>query len=601
MRAFRPLPLLSSFLLLAWAVPAQAFWPFDEKGIEYKVQLDGAEDDLAKWLRSVSRLENDPKPPPKDAIELESLAAADVNRLRDGLKARGYYDAEVQMRVLSDPKGKDGKPLIVQYALQPGPQYHLVASRIDWQGDYHYPVENLADLAPKAGTPAEAELLQLTTQKLKRQMGNQFCLLTLDIVPAVDLDHKQHLAQPVFQIKAGPPALVGPLKVSGEKRATESLVRRQTKLKEGDCYSQDKVESGRNALLSSQLYGQADIKPLTELPGPDKKVPMQVDVTERQARTIRFGLSYDTDIGPGGTIKWEHRNIDGDALKGNVDFTMSQRLQGIDAKAYRPDFWMEKQTLTTNAQIQHENTDAYDANTTAIGANVERPLWNHLTGGVGGGYRLSQVKRTDQEETFGLVFTPGFLQYDDRDDSTNATKGIYSRLSLTPYFDTLGTGVNFFKSQFTMQTYLTAEQWPLTPTLALRGVVGVIDGAAPENVPADLRFYSGGGGSVRGYAYQSIGPRTNGDPTGGNSWTEFSAELRVKFTESLGAVAFLDGGAVQPDAWSGLGQDLLMGAGGGLRYYTPVGPLRFDVAVPLDKRPEIDSAYQLYVSLGQAF
>jgi translocation and assembly module TamA len=600
------IPRLAGAVLLALSItiaplPAAAIWPFGNGGVEYNVLLDGAEEELAAWLRAVSLLENKPDPAPQNAMELESLAGADVTRLRDALKAKGYYDAQVRME-MQRPENGEKEPLRVIFHLTPGKMYHFTDARIDWQGEYHYPVDNLQDLAPKAGNPAEADKMQATADAIGKQVGNEFCLLSLDVVPAVELDRQALTAQPVYQITAGLPALFGDVEVSGEKRATKELVKRQSKIKPGSCYQQEKVAAGKRALLSTQLYGQADIAPASQTPAADGSVPMQVKVTERKPRTVRVGASYSTDEGPGTRIRWEHRNLNGDALKATSDFTISQRLQGVNLTAYQPDFWgREKQTLALNTQLQQELTDAYDARTMSLGANIERQLIPHLTAGFGGGYRLSDVKRTGSQETYGLVFVPTFVQWDNRDDAMNATRGLFARASLAPYVDTLGQDVQFLRAQITTQGYFTANNWPLQPTLALRGVVGMIEGASPDNVPADLRFYAGGGGSVRGYGFQSIGPQdASGDPIGGNSWLEFSTELRLKFTDDLGMVAFLDGGSVQPDS-TGFGTDILFGAGLGLRYYTAVGPLRFDVGLPLNKRDGVDDSYQLYVSLGQAF
>ena len=137
--------------------------------------------------------------------------------------------------------------------------------------------------------------------------------------------------------------------------------------------------------------------------------------------------------------------------------------------------------------------------------------------------------------------------------------------------------------------------------LALKGVVGTIGGANRDDVPADLRFYAGGGGSIRGYPYQKVGPLEDHEPKGGRSLVEVSAEVRFKITEKIGLVAFLDGGNAFASSFPDPGETLRWGAGGGVRYYTPVGPLRLDVGVPLERREGIDDPYQVYISLGQAF
>ncbi|UQZ90314.1 hypothetical protein C4J81_14315 [Deltaproteobacteria bacterium Smac51] len=138
--------------------------------------------------------------------------------------------------------------------------------------------------------------------------------------------------------------------------------------------------------------------------------------------------------------------------------------------------------------------------------------------------------------------------------------------------------------------------------LAARAVWGAVwDAEAAQELPSSLRFYSGGGGSVRGYEYQSVGPRNEKrDPLGGISQFETNLETRFRITETLGFVTFLDGGMVYDDVDVNVFSDLLWGAGAGLRIYTPIGPVRADVAFPLDRRKD-DSAWQAYISIGQSF
>jgi len=134
-----------------------------------------------------------------------------------------------------------------------------------------------------------------------------------------------------------------------------------------------------------------------------------------------------------------------------------------------------------------------------------------------------------------------------------------------------------------------------------RAAAGSLTGENVRNIPASLRFYSGGGGSVRGYKYQSLGPHDrNGDPLGGLSFTDVSLEARFRITESFGIVPFVDGGMVYETTMPDWGRDLSWGVGLGFRYYTLIGPIRLDIATPLQDRDN-NKAFQIYLSIGQAF
>ena len=174
-------------------------------------------------------------------------------------------------------------------------------------------------------------------------------------------------------------------------------------------------------------------------------------------------------------------------------------------------------------------------------------------------------------------------------------------MNAAPYTDVLGPTLNFAKGRITTTRYLQLAKAP-NLVLALRGSVGSLVGAERDEVPADERFYAGGGGSIRGIGYELAGPLDDDDkPLGGRSVVEGSVELRTRFGDNFGAVLFLDGGTVDTSVLPTGGTRVLFGAGPGLRYYTPIGPVRVDLGFPLNPRQGVDDPFQLYFSLGQAF
>jgi translocation and assembly module TamA len=174
------------------------------------------------------------------------------------------------------------------------------------------------------------------------------------------------------------------------------------------------------------------------------------------------------------------------------------------------------------------------------------------------------------------------------------------RLQLEPYVDISNTDLTFTKGGVIYSHYL-----PLLDkrrlVLAGRATAGSVFGEERNAIPADERLYAGGGGSIRGYFYQSVGPLFGTTPIGGRSLIELSLEFRLKLTDRFGLVGFLDGGTAFEGTHFNSGEDPLWGAGVGFRYYTPIGPLRIDIGFPLDRREGIDDAFQLYLSIGQSF
>jgi translocation and assembly module TamA len=182
----------------------------------------------------------------------------------------------------------------------------------------------------------------------------------------------------------------------------------------------------------------------------------------------------------------------------------------------------------------------------------------------------------------------------------NPTRGYRARLDLTPYQSFSGPNLTFVSGRLWGSTYqrLTDSDRYI---IALSAALSSIAGPSLDQIPADKRIYSGGGGSIRAYGYQRAGAlNINNRPIGGKSSFELSAEARIKITDNIGIVPFLDAGSYYPTSMPKLGQRLLVGPGLGFRYYTGFGPIRLDIATPLNRRSG-DSLVQFYISLGQAF
>jgi translocation and assembly module TamA len=203
-------------------------------------------------------------------------------------------------------------------------------------------------------------------------------------------------------------------------------------------------------------------------------------------------------------------------------------------------------------------------------------------------------------EEFYLAGLRGILRHDNTDNPLDPTRGTRFEINVSPYMGLTDHDTNFTSVSLSGSQYLSIDD-DGDYVLAARARTGTIIGEERGNLPSNKRYYSGGGGSIRGYEYQKVGPLDDDhDPLGGRSVLELGFEFRARVTKSFGVVPFVEGGNVyarsEPEDIS-----LLWAAGLGFRYYTAVGPLRFDVAVPLDKRENVDDDYQFYISLGQAF
>ncbi|HEO70187.1 MAG TPA: outer membrane protein assembly factor, partial [Candidatus Hydrogenedentes bacterium] len=328
--------------------------------------------------------------------------------------------------------------------------------------------------------------------------------------------------------------------------------------------------------------------------------PIEVTLTERKHRTVGAGLGYSTDEGVGLRLSWEHRNLLHRGERLEFMTTVSEIEYSLSSQFRKPAFLRPDQSFVAKARVFHDRPDPFASRGVSSEVNIERLLSERLKLGAGVGFRNVDVEQFGRSRHYALVWLPGYGEWDYRDDRFDPGKGGRVALKGAPYFDAQDVDFGFFKSSIEYRHYIECLRAPRI-VLAGRVLLGSIAAADLEEIPADVRFYAGGGGSIRGYPYLSIGPQFEDDPLGGRSLVEIGLECRAQVTKKMGVVAFLDGGTAMESEYPDFGETLRWGAGVGGRYYTPVGPVRLDVAVPLNKPDYVKDSFQVYLSLGHAF
>jgi translocation and assembly module TamA len=298
---------------------------------------------------------------------------------------------------------------------------------------------------------------------------------------------------------------------------------------------------------------------------------------------------------------WEHRNLLGAGERVSFAGRVSEVTYEQDTSFARPAFLHPSQTLVLRYRIANDDPPAYLSRSAWTRADLERRFTGRFQAGVGVSYKVANVEQVGRTRQYGIVALPVAADWNAGDDPLNPTRGGRVIGELRPTVNTRDDSLAYTRAVLDLRGYLPiGRRSPLV--LAARVSTGVIAGETRNAIPADERFYAGGGGSIRGYEYQSVGELAeDGTPLGGNSLLEMSAEARVRATQSLGLVLFADGGSAFTDTVPSGDQKARWSAGAGIRYTTPVGPIRVDVALPLDRREGFDEPYQFYISLGQAF
>jgi translocation and assembly module TamA len=390
----------------------------------------------------------------------------------------------------------------------------------------------------------------------------------------------------------------------GLRDVLPKYVRRFRTWQPGEVYDRSKVEATRRELVATGLFEGIQVARGTpESAAPGAQVPVRFTFEEREHRTIGFGARFSTSQGPSGTAFWEHRNAFGAGERVRLELEAGLIEQRFSADLRKPRFQRDDQDLINENEIRRHETDAFRELSLATSLALGRRFDDAWTGSAGGSLELSEIQDNEGERTFLLFGLPGTLTRDTRDDPLDPTEGTRLELAATPYLATIDETAPFVRASAGGSAYYALDEDGRF-VLAGRARIGSIVGSETEDIPASKRFYAGGGGSVRGFPFEAVGPLDpQNDPLGGRGLLELGLELRVKITDSIGLVPFVDAGNVYDTPYPDPSVDtpLRYAAGLGVRYYTAIGPLRLDIAVPINDREGVDNTLEFYISLGQSF
>jgi translocation and assembly module TamA len=572
----------------------------------YRVDgLDGVADPLAllERFKAQSELEKDDEDP-ANAAQIDRRARADAELLTSLLQSEGYYDAEVEPDI-----ALAGEQIAVELRAAAGSRYSFQSVEllgIESAGERAAKLREA--FAVKAGDPVVADKVIAAGVALKVALGEEgFALANVgeqDIV----LDHETATARLVLAVTPGPVARFGEIRVTGQPPFSSRHVSQVARFKKGDQYERSEVDDLRRALIATGLVASVDTKLIPI--GRGEVVDIAVHLEPAPMRTIAGELGYGTGEGVRLEASWQHRNFfnpEGALTLRGVAGTQEQ-LAAVSLR--RNNFRRRDQVLTAQVSASNVDRDAYAAKTLLLAGGIERQsnfIWHKKwTWSLG-----SELIATDERDTieatgetrrrtFFIGALPASLTYDGSDSLLDPTTGFRLGGRLSPELSFHGGTFGYARAQIDASAYRPVSDRVVA---AGRVRVGTILGASRDDIAPSRRFYAGGGGSVRGYGYQRLGPRdADGDPIGGRSLAEFALEARIRlraFGGDFGVVPFFDGGTLSTKSMPDFG-DWQFGAGIGVRYYSSFGPIRVDVGTPLNPQSD-DSRVAVVVSLGQAF
>ena len=583
--------------------------------IPYEVRVAGElPPELATLLQSVAASSAKGSAPATSRLTIRQRALSAQASLEQALRAQGYFDGAVSFAIVdvaeAPPAGMVGEverlatrpEFVLRFDVVPGERYRFGALAVavaDNADGYKPPEPKALGLVP--GDPAVTQTVLDAEGKLlddARKAG--FALAKLGNREAV-VDHATSKMDVTLHLDAGQHAAFGQVSFTGADGISTDFLRSRVPIEPGKPYDTKRIEEGQNNLYDTDLFSTIVPRSADKLT-PDKQLDVAFDLKQRAPRTIGAEINYDTDLGPGGKVFWEHRNIFGAGERFRIEASGSRDQQALTSTLTKPDFLRPQQSLLTSLSLNRDRLEAYDADSVGASIGVEREVLRRLKVSLGTALRYARIQEPEEsEQEFTLLSLPGKVDWDFSNDRFSPSWGGTLVTTLAPYVDLLDTNLRFLKGRVTTTRYVQILSAP-SLVLAGRASVGAMGGASCEDIPADERFYAGGGGSIRGYGFDLAGPLDEDDkPIGGRSVVEGSIELRTRFRNNFGVAAFLDAGTVDSTTFPSFQERVLFGAGPSLRYFTPIGPIRFDLGFPLNPRHGVDSPYQIYLSIGQAF
>ena len=584
----------------------------------YDVEFAVADDDVDKRLKGASTLWADRDEPASGAAGLIAKARGDYRRLLAALYAEGRYGGTISIRIdgreASDlaPDATLADPARVAVAVDPGPLFHFrqaeIANQAPPTSDRRDQVDDPAEEGFAPGQVARSGAV-LRAERLSVEAWRQQGYAKAEIAGRrVEAAHGEDVIDARITVEPGRKAHYGPVTVEGAERVDAEWIAWMTGLRPGEEYDPDDLKRASTRMARLDLFRAARFQE-AEFINDNGLLPITYIVQERLPRRFGVGGTWSSVDGGGIEAFWLHRNLFGRAERLKVEgkvagigqtFKPDEFTYRVGATFVKPGVYTPDTAFTASLFGDREVLEAYTRTAVTLSAGLTHEFTEELLGRL----FVNAARSRFEDDEFGrrdfmTLGVSGALTYDSRDNPADATRGVFLETVIEPFYE-FERGNPALRATAEARAYYGFGK-DARVVLAGRVKLGMLAGPPAAELPPDLLFFAGGGGSVRGYAYRNIGVTTPaGNVVGGRSLTEASVEARMRVTPSIGVVAFADAGYVGADAVPSFDERLRVGVGGGLRYITGLGPIRLDVAVPLDRRAG-DPSVAFYVGLGQAF
>lgn len=589
-------------LLAAAALPASAL-------DSVTVNVPGADEALQSTLENASMVRQAQEEERTSVDDLLATSRAEYKRMVSVLYGEGRYGGVVSVKV-------DGREAADISPLNPPASIRNIVITVQPGPEFRFSEASVKPLAPETVLPegyvvgeiARSAVIGRAASSATsawRNAGYPKVELTEEDITA---NHANESIASRLTLDPGPKLRFGPMVVRGNKRVRTERIVEIAGLPTGETYSPEELNDAAERLRRAGSFRSVSMREAEE-PGPGDQIAIETDVLEEKRRRLGFGAEISSQEGGRINAYWMHRNLLGGAE--NLRFDLDIENIGTTATNNGVDYYLSgvfRRPATfhpdvdaiARAAIEHEDEPGYISTLAEVGGAIAWHYSDELELRAGIDYRISEVDDAFGEREYQMISFPLQAYWDKRDNEFDATKGFFLGAELRPF-----AGIDNMEDGGLLELdgrYYLGFGEQRNTVLAGWLQYGSLFGPEISGAPQDYLFFAGGGGSVRGQPYQSLGVgEIDGTIVGGRSYVALSGEVRSYVAGNLGVVGFVDAGYVGAEEFYDGSGNWMSGAGLGVRYKTGFGPIRVDVATPIDGGPDDADPVQLYIGIGQAF
>jgi translocation and assembly module TamA len=575
------------------------FMPIFIYSIEYDVKFLGIKNTavLNEVKNSTSLIKLKDKPP-KTINSLKYRAFSDIKNIQSILKNYGYYDSIIQL----DYEEKNNQ-ILVNVFITLGPRYLIkkidfINSLTNKKIDNIKINEKMIDL--NINDPVLAANILEAQRKLNYIFSNSGYPLHKIVKRDVLIDKTQKEAYIAWIVDLGSYSKFGNTEITGLKDVKQELIEKKIDYKKNEEYKISKVNKTRRDLLNTNLFSLVEVKHADKV-DENNNLLMNIDLEEALHKYYSLGFSYATIEKFGVSFSWANKNFRnvGDLLSLDLDVAQRTFLGAMNFKKF--DYLIKNQNYNLRLEAKREKIPiVYLAFNYYMLTRLDRRYNEKINFSYGLKTEYIDVANSENPGHFLLIGFPFYFKYSTADDLLNPTKGFTLIYTPRPYANLINDRSIFFKQKLVNEFYIPLDK-NRKAVFAFRVQFGSIIGPSVFKLPMTKLFLGGSDDDIRGYKYRTVSPLVNNRPIGGRSAIYFTFEPRLRLTKTIGLVPFFDSAIVDLKKYPNFSSKYLKSLGLGFRYFSFFGPLRLDLAFPLNRRKGIDDVYRVYASVGQTF